>query len=137
MLRHLGFAGKVVVIDEVHATDVFMSEFLATALHWLAGEGVPVILLSATLPPDRRAALYGAYESGRGTGTQTLPEGPKALAQQLGYPVLNAPAPDGPDIRELETPSRRTTVRIHRLDDRRVGKDWRSRTASAASRIRR
>jgi len=117
MLRHLGFAGKVVVIDEVHATDVFMSEFLATALHWLAGEGVPVILLSATLPPDRRAALYGAYESGRGTGTQTLLEGPKALAQQLGYPVLIAPAPDGPDIRELETPSRRTTVRIHRLDD--------------------
>ncbi|WP_436536022.1 CRISPR-associated helicase Cas3' [Actinoplanes sp. HUAS TT8] len=65
VLRHLGLAGKVVVIDEAHAYDVYMGRFLDRALEWLAAYGVPVVVLSATLPAHRRAELLAAYDNGR------------------------------------------------------------------------
>ena len=62
--RHAGLAGRVVVLDEVHAYDVYMSQFLFEALRWLADAGVPVVLLSATLPPQLRGRLVAAYLQG-------------------------------------------------------------------------
>lgn len=65
MLRHLALAGKVVVIDEAHAYDEYMRAFLVRVLEWLGGYGVPVILLSATLPSEYRCAFLEAYDRGR------------------------------------------------------------------------
>ncbi|WP_455568716.1 CRISPR-associated helicase Cas3' [Streptomyces laurentii] len=64
MLRFAGLAGKVVVVDEVHAADVYMRQFLVEALRWLGQAGVPVVLLSATLPPAQRQLFVDAYLSG-------------------------------------------------------------------------
>ena len=64
MLRFAGLAGKVVVVDEVHAADVYMQQFLLEALFLLGQAGAPVVLLSATLPPVQRRALTDAYLGG-------------------------------------------------------------------------
>ncbi|CAG7574690.1 CRISPR-associated endonuclease/helicase Cas3 [Barrientosiimonas humi] len=64
-LRLLALAGKVVVIDEVHASDVYMNVYLRGVLEWLGAFGTPVVLVSATLPPRTREELLAAYAAGR------------------------------------------------------------------------
>lgn len=63
-VRLFGLAGKVVIFDEVHAYDAYMSTILERLLHWLAEADCTVILLSATLPEAKRRSLANAY-SGR------------------------------------------------------------------------
>ncbi len=65
VLRHLALAGKVVVLDEVHANTAYMNVFMERVLSWLAYYETPVIMLSATLPQQRRLAYLQAYEAGR------------------------------------------------------------------------
>lgn len=75
-LRHLGLAGKVVIIDEVHSYDVYTSSYLERTLTWLAAQRVPVIVLSATLASSIRRRLLDAYRNG--LGKTYLPETTRA-----------------------------------------------------------
>ena len=60
-VRLFALAGKTIVIDEVHAYDVYMGDLLAVLLGWLRALGCRVVLLSATLPKARREALLFAW----------------------------------------------------------------------------
>jgi CRISPR-associated endonuclease/helicase Cas3 len=57
----MGLAGKVLIVDEVHAYDVYMTTIVEQLLRWLSLMGTSVILLSATLPKERRQKLVNAY----------------------------------------------------------------------------
>jgi CRISPR-associated endonuclease/helicase Cas3 len=63
-VRLFGLSRNVIVIDEVHAYDAYMEVLLEHLLSWLGALQVPVILLSATLPSRRRAALAAAWRGG-------------------------------------------------------------------------
>ncbi|RBM06983.1 type I-E CRISPR-associated protein Cse1/CasA [Streptomyces sp. PT12] len=107
-LRHLALAGKVVVIDEVHAYDAYMSTYLERVLGWLGAYRVPVVLLSATLPAARRRALATAYAGE-----------PVDIDQPAdAYPLLTAVAPGEAPSSARPVPSGRgSAVRVERLDD--------------------
>lgn len=70
MLRHLGLASKVIIIDEVHAYDAYMSKYLSAALYWLGQMNAPVILMSATLPSATRDDLMKSYAKGLKVGAE-------------------------------------------------------------------
>lgn len=110
MLRHLGLIGRVVVIDEVHAYDIYMSQFLHEELRWLGEAGVPVVLLSATLPPAQREHLLRAYAWGA-TGVR---DAPVPAPVEVGYPSITTLVPDGETavVRNVTCPPRRDSVDV-------------------------
>ncbi|RHW25834.1 CRISPR-associated helicase Cas3' [Nocardioides immobilis] len=109
-LRHLAFAGKVVVIDEVHAADDFMRMFLVRVLEWLAAYGVPVLLLSATLPSAQRQELADAYRRGLGLPAEPLPD-------DLAYPLVTTVTADGTAARGAGAQATTHSVDVRVIDD--------------------
>lgn len=80
-VRLFGLAHKVVILDEVHAYDTYMTSLLERLLEWLAALRSPVLVLSATLPAERRQSLLRAYAQGLGlTGAPAV--------QSASYPRL-------------------------------------------------
>ncbi len=113
MLRHLGLTGKVVVVDECHAYDAYMSQYLERALEWLGRYRVPTLLLSATLPAERRAAFVRAYQGG---AAGTPPEA--AADDEAAYPVLTWT--DGAAVRRRALPpsaAKRAVAHLALRDD--------------------
>lgn len=109
MLLHLGLSEKVVVIDEVHAYDAYMSEYLEMALQWLGSYNTPVILLSATLPSARRMSLIRAYLG--------IKKSDDRFEKEQGYPLLTWT--DGKDIRQqrLSYDGAHKTVSVRKCAD--------------------
>jgi len=62
-VRLFGLAGKVIVLDEVHAYDTYTSRLMLHLLRWLGRMGCSVVLLSATLPAVKRRELLAAFDS--------------------------------------------------------------------------
>ncbi|WP_168220797.1 CRISPR-associated helicase Cas3' [Streptomyces sp. RFCAC02] len=113
VLRHLGVAGKVVVIDEAHAYDTYMSVYLDRVLSWLGAYRVPVVVLSATLPADRRRQLAEAYAGVPGGAPEFA-----ALQETTDYPLLTAVAPgEAPVVEAPAASDHGGEVVLERLDD--------------------
>ena len=116
-LRHLAVAGKVVVIDEAHAYDTYMSVYLDRVLSWLGAYRVPVVVLSATLPAGRRRELVEAY-AGLTAEEGASAEGLEAVALSGAYPLLTAVTPGGePEVWCPGASGRGTDVVLERMDD--------------------
>lgn len=103
-VRLFGLAGKTVVLDEVHAYDVYMSTLMERLLAWLSALGCSVVLLSATLPRARRRQLLAAF----GAGVETAPDVP--------YPRLLSV--QGGEVASRSFPPARTTDLLLRRVER-------------------
>ena len=104
MLRLLGLAGKTVIVDECHSYDAYMGAILDRLLSWLGICHVPVILLSATLPPNRKRALLSAY---LGKETEAVP----------GYPMVTWTDKERVFQEKVETGKEEKRVRIERMEE--------------------
>lgn len=72
-VRLFGLAGRIIILDEIHAYDLYTSTLLEMFLQWAAVLGSPVIALSATLPTTTRQRLLNAYAAGMGQPNPSLP----------------------------------------------------------------
>ncbi len=104
-LRMMGLAGKVVIVDEVHAYDTYMTTIVKQLLTWCAALGTSVILLSATLPIARRKELVEAYHPGIDW----------SLLQEQAYPSLLLVGDGAPHqaVPEVWQPDR--AIHLHNL----------------------
>ena len=94
-LRHLGFSKKTVIIDEVHAYDTYMQQYLEEAIRWMGAYGTPVILVSATLPQEKRKSLITEYLKGMGVKGREI-QFPEEIFG-IGYPMISYS--DGKDVK--------------------------------------
>ena len=104
-VRLFALSGKVVIFDEVHAYDMFMSEILGRLLRWLKALGARVVLLSATLPLDKRREMLAAF----GADVENEPQG-------LVYPRLTYVNTDGKTEVVGIPPGPSRTFHVERLE---------------------
>ncbi|NLB53942.1 MAG: CRISPR-associated helicase Cas3' [Syntrophomonadaceae bacterium] len=125
-LRHLGLSNKVVILDECHAYDAYMSQYLYKVLNWLGAYGVPVIVLSATLPGEKRQQLIEAYLNKEFSSmseydpvfdTEKPENSPlPSWASTLNYPIITYTDSNiSEDVRQNEVFGKRRTLDV-RLD---------------------
>lgn len=98
-LRHLGFSGKVVIIDEVHAYDTYMDSYLYKSIEWLGAYHVPLIVLSATIPIEKRSKLVKSYLKGMNSNYKKLLQAPDNWDRTVAYPLLTMT--DGSKIKQV------------------------------------
>ena len=82
-IRLAGLSNKVLIIDEIHAYDMYMSQIIEILLRWCYGCGIPVILLSATLQMSQKQRYLACF----GMDSDVL------LADS--YPLLTQVLPNG------------------------------------------
>lgn len=115
-LKHLGLAGKTVIIDEVHAADEYMAVYLDRALEWLGAMRCPVILLSATLPSGRRDAMLESYMRGLRKLSLKKPdtreELPSTNPQRLDYPLVTVGDERGVHFHPVDGDSTDVEIRL-------------------------
>ena len=95
-LRLFGLAGHVLVVDEVHSYDVYLTELLCSLLRIHAALGGSTILLSATLTHALRRRLMEAFADG---ADYAAPE-----PREEHFPLATSLDADGLREVRLETP---------------------------------
>ena len=111
-LRLLGLASKVLVVDEVHGYDDYISCLLATMVRAQAGQGGSVVLLSATVPASLRSALVEAFQAGLGSNNAD------PIEADGRYPLATHANADGVRSEACETRSQMVrSVRMETLSD--------------------
>ena len=81
-VRMDGLASKVLIIDEIHAYDAYMLAVIKDLLKICEELGVPVIMLSATLPISTKKDLLGVLGDGN-------------IELHNGYPMISYVTKDG------------------------------------------
>ncbi len=104
-LRLLGMSRSVLIVDEVHAYDPYMSELLMTMLEFHASNGGSAILLSATLPKVVRQQLCDAFQVGCGDERTDLEHAHFPMATHIAEGIPK-------EAREVEIKPRQGSERV-------------------------
>jgi CRISPR-associated endonuclease/helicase Cas3 len=72
-LRLIGLAQRVLVLDEIHAYDAYVSQEIIRLLEFHAALGGSAILLSATLPADAKRRLVAYFGGAAATFSSAYP----------------------------------------------------------------
>lgn len=128
-LKHLGLSSKVVVIDEVHAYDTYMTSYLDKALEWLGAYHIPVVVLSATLPKSRRNEFLKAYSLGKFNTKKFDAE--DGWQQNQAYPLLSML--DGKKLVQIDDFEKQNSKKI---TIRRISDDGQNAVNLAVSKIK-
>ncbi|MFA5522408.1 MAG: CRISPR-associated helicase Cas3' [Castellaniella sp.] len=109
-LRHALLSRSLLVIDEVHASDAYMTRLTEHLLEAHLHCGGHALLLSATLGAIARSRYLAL-------GTGQLPKMP-ALTEAINttYPAISHPGPDGPGIEPVKGDPREKSVHWQTLD---------------------
>lgn len=102
-VRLWGLGNRVVVLDEIHAYELYTSKLMERLLAWLLAMNSSVILLSATLPLETRRRLLTAW-------------GAPLPADDAPYPRITLAAEGRAEVRSFETRRLRYTLRQAPLD---------------------
>ena len=104
-LRLLGLSRHVLVIDEAHAYDEYVTEELRRLVQFQARLGGSTIILSATLPRRTREALIEAY-------------GSQGHCQQNEYPLVTIASQETVEEHPVAPQEGlERTIELHRLDN--------------------
>lgn len=109
-VRMFGLSQNVVIIDEVHAYDAYMEVLLEHLLRWLGALQVTVVVLSATLPSERRLALVNAWRQAPDSAMLEAP----VVACEKPYPLVTVATRDA--MRELSASTPDEAARIVRVE---------------------
>ena len=109
-VRLLGLAERVLVVDEAHAYDAYVTAELEALLATHAGNGGNAIVLSATLPARIRQKLAAAFATGLGRPSPSLSAICYPMATLIGgTAATETPLTVRPDLAR--------SVRVERLAD--------------------
>ncbi len=103
-LRLFGLANKVVIFDEVHAYDTYMSQLFLRLLSWLRAVGSSVIVLSATLPEETRVAMTKTFAAHTPNGSHQAQYPRLTLVTSAVQKIIPLPAPADRTIRLQKIP---------------------------------
>jgi CRISPR-associated endonuclease/helicase Cas3 len=104
-LRLWGLADRVLIVDEAHAYDAYMTRELETLLEFHGALGGSAIILSATLPGGIRSRLVAAFRQGTSSG-----RGPDPELTSIDYPLVTIVGPE--NVQEVPQPIRHGLTRF-------------------------
>jgi len=104
-MKLTGLLSKVLIIDEVHGYDPYITQVLARLLEWCSSQDISIIILSATLTSEQRETLVKAYA-------------PQAtLTVGKGYPLItHVTNRSGLKAEEVLTAQRSYDLQVHYTD---------------------
>jgi CRISPR-associated endonuclease/helicase Cas3 len=110
-LRHSMLSRSLLVVDEVHASDAYMTVLLEKLLQAHMVAGGHVLLLSATLGAAARTRYLNI-----GNSSSKMPLPALSEARRFSYPAINFQTADGAQLRPVEGNPQHKTVHWNTLD---------------------
>lgn len=123
VLRLMGLLDKVLIIDEIHAYDTYMYEIIQRLLEWCRSLHIPVVLLSATLPEEKKSRFLQTNQ------------GSNYVCKNPDYPLITT-ASWSNEICEIAVPGKPAIQRNYVMNLLRYGNGFSSIAQSAIERVK-